>query len=352
MKTTSIKSASIITLIIMLLAYNFVTAQEASKTIRKTFTVNKDALLKVDNRFGKIHCNVWDKNEINIEVVIKAVASDTREAERMLERISVDISGNASRVDAVTTLSGKSSNGSKSQMIIDYTISMPRTINLELINKFGDIYVDENSGNSSISLDYGNLQVNTLKGNNQQINLRFSKGILGKAEKLSLEMSYSELRSDEIKDLVIDSKFSTFEIQNAGSIRQESQYDTNHLGNLESVKAVAMFSTINIGSVKEHLELEVKYGGCTVREVGPQFRVININNSFGNVDIRFDPEVSYKLDAESSFGNVVFPKSATVDVEETSFTGKTYRGIVGKDAKTARKVVIVTKNGDVNLKTK
>lgn len=352
MKTNFIKLIHIISFLALILAAYSITAQEASKNIQKSFSVNRDATLKVDNQFGKIHCNVWDKNEVSIEVLIKTVASDTREAQRMLDRISVEITGNANRVDAITNISGKAPSAQKSSITIDYTFNMPRTINLDLTNKFGDVYVDENSGNSRISLDYGSLQVNNLRGNNQEIKMRFSKGIIGKAEKLNLEMSYSELRSDEISSLVIDSKFSTFEIQNAGTIRQDSQYDTNRLGNLESVSAVAMFSTISIGSIREMLELDVKYGGCKVNEVGPQFRLISIKNSFGNVDVRIDPEASYSLEAESSFGSVIFPKNAKVEISETSFSGKTYQGIVGKDVKTTRRVIIDTKNGNVSLKSK
>jgi hypothetical protein len=351
MKTTKTTRSLILTLILVLSAFAGF-AQEASKTINKSFMVNKDATLSVDNRFGKIHCNVWDKNEITIEVKITATAPNQKLAEQMLANVNVDISGNASKVTAVTSMQSNTSSSGKTSINIDYTINMPRTLNLQLSNKFGDIYLDENSRSSQILLEYGNLQVNNLTGKDHQLTMKFSKGRLGKAENLNLDMGYSELTCNEITDLVIDSKFSTFEIENVGSIRHDSQYDTNRFGDSESFTSVAKFSTINIGSVSELLDLDVRYGGCTVKEIGSGFSYVVVNNSFGNVDLRFDPEISFTLDAESSFGEVSVPHSSKVVVEEVSFTGKTYKGSVGKEGKSTQKVTITTRNGDVNLKLK
>jgi hypothetical protein len=351
MKTQKIRLI-MLAMLIMLTASNISVAQEVSKTISKEFKVNRDATLSIENRFGKIHCNVWDKNEVTIEVVVTAKARNQRDAERMIENVSIDISGNANKVEAITSMPGKTSIDNKSSISIDYTINMPRALRLVLNNKFGDIYVDENTGSSLISLDYGNLQIKRLSGKDHQLNMRFSKGTLGKADELRLEMSYSELFSNQINDLVIDSKFSTFEVENSVNISHDSQYDTNRLGDSESVRTVAKFSTITIGSISETLDLDVRYGGCTVKDVGSGFKEIVINNSFGTVDLRFAPEASFKLEAESSFGDVSFPKNSNISVEEVSFTGKSYKGVVGKDSKATRIVNITTRNGNVNLRLK
>ncbi len=352
MKTTNLVSNILIIAIILASAIQLAFAQEASKKISKSFQVQKDAEFIVENRFGRIHCNVWDKNEISIEVDISATGRDAREAERLLEGVKVEIQGNASKVEAITTMPERTTRSERSVVTVDYTIYMPVTLNLRLSNKFGDIYLDENTGTSVINLDYGGLQVNRLGNKDHELNMRFSKGTLGMAKNLKLNISYSELKAGEIVNLLIDSKFSTFEVEHAGTITHDSQYDTSNLGELKSIKTVAKFSTIKIGSVSEVLDLDMRYGGCTVKEIGPQFREIVIINSFGNVDLRFDPDISFNLEAESNFGGVRFPQNSDVKVEETSFTGKIYKGIVGKDIQTTRRVIVTTKNGDVSIKMK
>ncbi len=350
MKTQKKKSI-LLAMLAMLAAINFAPAQEASKTINKDFRVNRDASLVVDNRFGKIHCNVWDQNQISIEVLITAKARSQREAERLIESVDVDISGNISKVRAITNISGKVG-GDKTSLSVDYTINMPRTLALELINRFGDIYLDENAGSSLVTLEYGNLQINRLTGDDHQLNMRFSKGMLGRADMLELDLSYSELTSNEIQNLVINSRFSTFEVETAGSISQDSQYDTNRLGDLNSMKTIAKFSNISIGSISDKLELDVQYGGCTVKEIDPRFNNIQIKNSFGNVHLNFGSGSSFRLDAESSFGKVSFPDKSNIVVEESSFTGKKYKGTVGDERQPHGQVNITTRNGDVSLKMK
>lgn len=334
----------------ILLAGAFSTfAQDASKTIQKEFKVKEDAVLSVENKFGKIHCNVWDQNEITIEAQIKTTSKNKSDAERLLGKVSIEINGNSNRVEAITTIEDKINTNGESSITIDYTINMPRTLNLVLNNKFGDIYVDENSGSSLINLDYGNLQINKLQGDDHELNMRFSKGTLGKADKMKIALSYSELRADEIRELEADTKFSTLEVDESEIAVHESQYDTNILGELHSAKITAKFSTITISSVTDNLELEVRYGGCNVENIGPDFKTVNVDNSFGNVDLNFDPHSSFRVEAKSGFGRVVFPKNADIVEEETSFTSKSYTGSIGK-GQSNRKVIISTRNGDVNLK--
>lgn len=325
-------------------------AQKTSKSINKSFQVNRDAELIVDNSFGKIHCEVWDKNEVVVEAEITAVASSLKESERLLANVKVDIRGNADKVEAITTMEEKSSRGNKSVVTVDYSIKLPRTLRLNLSNKFGDIFLDENAGSSLINLSYGNLQANRLAGQNHELNMKFSKGNLGTAEHLKLEVSYSELRAREITKLAVDSKFSTLEIENTSVVSQESQYDTSELGETREVKSVAKFSTIRIGSVSEQLDLDMKYGGCTVKEIGPSFKQVKVTNSFGNIDLQFNPQSSFQLDAASSFGGVTFPKGSDITVDETSHTSRSYKGTIGKESRPQRVVNISTRNGDVNIR--
>lgn len=324
--------------------------QESTKKIHKEFSVKENAEVSVSNRFGKIHCSVWDKNVVDIEVIITAQAPASREAERMLDRVNIDIKGNANEVSAVTTLTGKLQSGKETKLTIDYFIHMPRTLYLNLKNSFGDIYLDENSGSTKITIDYGNVQINRLAGTDHKLNMQFSKGTVNTAEHLSLDMNYSEFQADEIKELVLDSKFSTIDVARAGIIRQESQYDTNRLGETREFRTSSKFSTITVDRITESLTLDMRYGACSVKDIAPEFKAIDVTNSFGNVNLHFQTETSFKLEARSNFGQVHFPKMSNIRVDETSFTAKSYTGTIGKEDKPVRIVKIATQNGDVTLK--
>ena len=56
-----------------------------TKVINKEYTVNPDAQVILDNKFGQIHCNNWDKNLVTVEVRITVTASSQESANKLLD---------------------------------------------------------------------------------------------------------------------------------------------------------------------------------------------------------------------------------------------------------------------------
>ncbi|HRY61576.1 MAG TPA: hypothetical protein P5266_05205, partial [Candidatus Fermentibacter sp.] len=131
---------------LLLLGIKGVKAQdEFTRVVRREFSVNPDALLTVNNRFGKIHCTNWDKQEVSIEATVTVTAPNQAAADKRLDRITIDISGTASAVNAITRLDEVKGSG-KIRFSIDYMISLPASMNLDLTDKFGDIFINEVHG--------------------------------------------------------------------------------------------------------------------------------------------------------------------------------------------------------------
>ena len=72
------------------------------KTVKKEFTVNKDALLKVDNSYGNIDIVTYDGNTISIEVNIKTNSNNEDKAQKKLDEINIEFNGSSSLVEAKT----------------------------------------------------------------------------------------------------------------------------------------------------------------------------------------------------------------------------------------------------------
>ena len=77
---------------------------EYTRVIKKEFSVNADAQLTIDNSFGKVHCNNWDKNIVQIEVTITVEAANENSAGKLFDKISIIINGSASQIDAKTIM--------------------------------------------------------------------------------------------------------------------------------------------------------------------------------------------------------------------------------------------------------
>lgn len=145
---------------LFLMLFMTVVAEDFNKTYKEKYDVDKGASMVIRNKFGDIHCQAWDESSVDITVTIKVDAFSQEKANRVFEKIDVELGGTRTKVEGITTV-GSISNADFS---IDYNIRMPRWINIDLDNKFGDIYLDEADGMVKINLEYGAMEANSGPG--------------------------------------------------------------------------------------------------------------------------------------------------------------------------------------------
>ncbi|MGB5362475.1 MAG: hypothetical protein WBN17_04135, partial [Aureibaculum sp.] len=154
---------------------------EKSKSIKKEFSVNADATLKVDNRYGNVDVISWNENRIVIEVKITVSGDNEEKVEKQLDMIEVEFEDNRSLVSAKTIIDKNKSSwswnwGRKSNVNyeINYKIKVPKTNNANLINDYGSISLNELKGDASINCDYGSIIIGDLYSNNNKINIDYT----------------------------------------------------------------------------------------------------------------------------------------------------------------------------------
>jgi hypothetical protein len=348
MKTLRLK---LLVLFIAIGSLNFwAMGDEFTKKISKSYDVNKDVVLEVKNKFGKIHCTNWDKNAISIEVTITVDASSQEKANKYLDRINIEINGSSSRVTAVTNMEDKIFDNNNNQLSVDYMISIPKTISVDLDNKFGDILLDEVMGSSQIELGYGNLKCKRLTGDNNELDIKFSEGYIGYLGGAELDLQYSELDIDEANRISAESKFSEFQIGKVDALTLDSGYDDDMIGIVRDLDIEANFSEVEIRSVSERLVADFDYGELTVKEISSGFTLVDITNSFSGAKIGFEADASYKIVATVKMGDLDIPKDkARLSVIDLSYTSNKYEGIVGDNENTTSRVLIDSKNSGVTL---
>jgi hypothetical protein len=348
MKT--INSSLLLILLVVFSGFQLRATDEFTKKISKTFEVNKDATLSVKNKFGKIHCENWEKNSISIEVTITVHASSQEKANKYLEKIKVDITGTSSLVSAVTTMEDNIFDKGNNELSIDYMIYMPKTINAELTNKFGDIIVAEIAGTSKIDLGYGSYDIKRLSGSTNNLNIQFSDGYIGYIKSANLDLKYSELKADEIVDMTAESKFSELNIGKIDVLTLETGYDDDFIGSVRNIDLEADFSDVEIRNVEQTLTADFDYGELKVKEMGKVFKLVDITNSFSDANIGFNPEASYRVNATVKMGDFSYPQDrAKLSVVEMSYTSSKYEGLVGGNTDTVSKVMINSQNSGITL---
>jgi hypothetical protein len=323
---------------------------EFTRVIKKEFAVNADAQLIIDNSFGKVHCNNWDKDIVEIEVLITAYAPDEKYANKILEKVNVTISGSASLVEARTTITDGGYNKGRSGVSVDYTVNMPTSVNLDLTNKFGDIFINELGGKGKINLGYGNLEANKFSNSDNLIDIKFSKANIKSIKGAVVSLKYSDLELGYAGSLRLDSKYSNIDAEKIISLLVNFEGGKLNMENSSVIESKSKFSDLNVTRLEKSLSLDIQYGNCEIDEMLSDFTNISIRNKYGNVSVGIPENANYALDAEMKFCNLDFPEDkAIINQRIITNTSKSYKASIGKESEPMAKIYVRSEFGNVSL---
>ncbi len=339
--------------LITMLAFSFQVMagkEEFKKTISKTFDINSDATLALKNKFGTIHCENWDKNTIAIEVEISVEAHSQEKANKYFDRIDVNISGSRDKVSVTTDFDDKLFNKNNDDISVDFMIHMPATVSIEVDHKFGDLILPDIKGSSMIELGYGSMKANRLEGTENELEIKFSEGYVGFIKNSEIELKYGELEIDEAGNLSAESKFSELNIGKVDVLTLESGYDDDFIGSVRDLDVEGDFSDVEVRSLSQRLIADFDYGELKVKEIGSNFEVVELYNSFSGASLGFHQDASFRLSATVKMGDLSYPSSrARLNEVELSFTSSKYEGVVGDSDNPNAKVIIDSKNSGTHI---
>lgn len=321
---------------------------ESSKVIKKEYTVNPDARVLLDNKFGQIHINNWDKNMVSIEIRITVGASSPEKAQKLLDLVTIVSEGTPSNVQIRTMLSKDFSDNKK--LSVDYTVNMPSTIMLNLTNKFGDVFLNELSGKGNFNISYGNIEINKLMNSDNVININFGKGDIHYITGAMVSLKYSDLQVEYAGSLYVDSKFSNLEGIKIISLSLGFEGGKLDLDNSSVITGKSKFTDLSISHLDKKIDLDIQYGNCDVDQISADFTLVSIRNKYGHVSVNIPSGTSYSLDADLKFCDLDFPDDQAAFTQKISTnTSKSFRGTVGKNPNPEAKVIIRSEFGNVSL---
>lgn len=348
MRKQIFKYASINLLFIILFSFSTAFAEEFEKSIKKSYDVNKNATLILKNKFGEIRCETWDKNIISIDVQILVDAKNEQKAQKVFEKINIEISDSKNLVEAITHI--ESINNSSQEFSVNYKVFFPETITLNLVNKFGNTYLPNIYGSSNIKISYGDINANGLLNNDNKLKVVYGDACIDKIKKADIEISYSEVSIYNMGIAKIDSKFSELSIDNINELDLVTQYDEIEIEKLDLLVLNSQFSDVGIDKLTRLAELDIQYGECSIETLEYGFEKISIISSFSDVKIGIDNKASFSISAKLKFGNMRFPESQSniwKFVEKP--TSKEIEGVVGSEKNPSSLIVVDSKNGNVKL---
>ena len=330
--------------------------QEVARDYHEEFNAGADTKLVLSNKYGSIDVKDWDQQKIVVDVVVSVKHSNEEKAQKLLENIDIKFSSDGNVVKVETVINDKFSRinwNDDNTFEINYSVQMPRDANLDLHNKYGNVFISELAGHTQIEVKYGKLTVNKLsRGNEKPLNtltLAYSSGSsISECGWIKSNMKYSKLTIDKAKAIVAYSSYSKLNVGNASSIVVEGKYDGYEFGTLTNLVMNTSYSGIKMEVLEKKLSVVARYTDFRIENMPATFESIDIESRYGNIRVGLDPQASYKLDGEAGYSKIYFHDTGRVSKIQES-NSMTVNGTVGTDPDPSATVKVVTKYGNVKL---
>ncbi|QOD61767.1 hypothetical protein H9I45_04790 [Polaribacter haliotis] len=311
---------------------------EKSKTITKKYTVNSNALVALDNKYGDLNITTWDKNRVEIEVKITVKGDDLEDVEQKLNSINIEFNASNSKVSAQTVFGEKKSNWSwwkRSKNVnykINYIVKMPKTNSVDLDNDYGSIYLGNISGSAAINCDYGKIVVGELTSNKNDINLDYcSTSTISYMKNGDVNIDYSKLSIDNSQNIRANADYSTLKFDKAGTVDFNADYGSITINEADNINGNSDYVSLRFGTVRKNLTIDTEYGSLTVKNLAKNFEKVDVSGQYTGIKIYVEPKISFNFEIDLQYGSF---KRNNDNIElfksNSKSTKKYYEGKYGK----------------------
>lgn len=318
----------------------FAHAQEAERSINRSFPLNANGKIMIDNSYGAVKLNSWNKNEVNIQVTIMVDAGNEKKSSDILTDITIDLTSDPSLVKAITRLPHQNRSWWKSWGIlgygrvdytIDYLVQFPKSAAIEIINRYGSIYLDEIDGKADLNCAYGKIDLGELNHKDNKIKIQYaSKSHIAFISGGTIAADYSSLQIDQAQTLTYDADYTKSYIKNISSFGFNADYGSLTIEDAQAVRGNADYLTLSIGTIGQALELNMDYGGLEVDLIQASTEYVSLETDYVGIKLGADPNWTFAFLIDTNYAD--FKTDIDLDYSKKIIknTSGTYQGIYQK----------------------
>ena len=296
--------------------------EKVEKRITRDFSIQSNGRVELSNKYGNIDIAIGASNKVKIDVLISVTAGTEKKAQEAVDRITVEFAEGNNRISARTeieTSSGWTSwfNTGNVSMNINYQVEVPADVYLDLQHKYGNIYLETTDRDITIDLAYGDLKLGDINAK-LDLDMAYSDGSISQIKDGDLVLAYSDLEMEDGKSVRMDAKYSDIKSGTFASLDMTSAYSDLHgisIGDIHyngkyddfvveqvgQIDAETGYTGIVIGELMKGGKFDMRYGELNVSRVHRGFSRIDINTSYTGVELEFNPDASFTLDAETNY---------------------------------------------------
>jgi hypothetical protein len=245
------------------------------RVVNRKFDVQPGGSLSIDSYTGSIKVQPGDAATVTVEVKQSIVADSDKEADELLQSLTLDFQHNGSAVAVKARYDGPRAGGwffsGGPAVRVDYVVSVPSRFDVDLKTRGGSLTVGDLTGKIVADTAGGSLSFGDING---ELSGRTAGG------SISLESCTGKTRL----------------ATSGGSLK---------LGKIGGTADVSTSGgSISVEEASGALQAHTSGGSINVRLTGPIESDCDISTSGGSISVAVDPQSAFKLDASTSGGSV------------------------------------------------
>lgn len=320
------------------------------KSIKKTYIVNSNAGIDIDNKYGNISVSTWDEDKIDLDITIKVNGSNENWVNERLNNIDVEITALKSLVSAVTNIgnSALKSKGSHNSFEINYVIKIPKNGSVKLVNKYGNISTLNIEGTTDINCKYGKTTLGKLNGSNNRIEIAYCQNSsIEYIKNGAIDARYSGLKINDSGNLNLDASYTDVTLNDAQNIKYACNYGNFKFQKINSLVGSGNYLTISIGEISSNLNFDTNYSKITVGTVNEKAGNISINSGYTDVSLGYDANYAFDFDISGRYTNIKHDNNLDITTSEAKSNTKRISGFYKK--KGQNKINVTSNYGNISL---
>jgi len=250
-----------ILLITLLTGFRTAAQVETDEVIKIGADINPNGKLGFSNRSFYTVIKTWDKNYVELQMHVKITAGNQEDFNKTMNAIkSIKFNGSSSRLTVNTNFwescncndnkrKMKLSTGEKVTLksySVENTLFIPKTISIEIDNKYADIEMEDIVGSAEFIVYNGKLYCGSI-GGATRLDLKYSKAFMNDVPETFIKLYNSDIEIKNCGNFEIESKYSKVKIENAGNMKFDAYNDDYNIGHIGKIDGLAKYSDFDFG---------------------------------------------------------------------------------------------------------
>lgn len=320
------------------------------KVVKKTYIVNSDAGIDIDNKYGNISVTTWNEDKIDIEVNIKVSGNNEDWVNEKLNSIDITITALKSMVSASTNI-GKSSlksRGSSNSFEINYTIKIPKNGTVKLNNRYGNITTGDLAATADIFCKYGKINLGRLNGDANTVHIEYCKNSnIEHIKDGNIEARYSNLKINDAGKISLNTSYTDITMGESQILKYACNYGTFKFQKAGSVSGAGNYLNVSIDEILNNLNVSLNYGNLTIGAINQNANNLTVNAGYSDVSMKYDSNYAFDFDISTRYSGIKTDSSMQIAINEEKSNSKKVSGFYKK--KNQNKVVLTSNYGNITL---